>query len=179
MVNCRGGCLLTSNISRSSRWLHRMSICTFLPKIIFERHDEYMYLKLVQEIISSGAQKDDRTGTGTLSKFGCQVVRNSDYLCIFVLFIFVILLILFILQFGLTDNHLCFHLSNTCTLCRCVSIFVDLFRFLQQRYQFSSGLLLDYSVFYLLLVMSCFIPHFWLVFDTLKRYACNQISLGH
>ncbi len=47
---------------------------SFLPKMIFERHDEYMYLKLVQEIISSGAQKDDRTGTGTLSKFGCQVV---------------------------------------------------------------------------------------------------------
>ena len=47
---------------------------TFLPKMIFERHDEYMYLKLVQEIISSGTQKDDRTGTGTLSKFGCQVV---------------------------------------------------------------------------------------------------------
>lgn len=47
---------------------------TFLPKVIFERHDEYVYLKLVQEIISSGTQKDDRTGTGTLSKFGCQVV---------------------------------------------------------------------------------------------------------
>lgn len=46
----------------------------FLPKMIFERHDEYVYLKLVREIISSGTQKDDRTGTGTLSKFGCQVV---------------------------------------------------------------------------------------------------------
>ncbi|GMY28506.1 bifunctional dihydrofolate reductase-thymidylate synthase-like isoform X3 [Fagus crenata] len=49
---------------------------SFLPKMIFERHDEYMYLKLVQEIISSGAQKDDRTGTGTLSKFGCQMHFN-------------------------------------------------------------------------------------------------------
>lgn len=46
---------------------------TFLPKMIFERHDEYVYLKLVQEIISSGTPRDDRTGTGTLSKFGCQV----------------------------------------------------------------------------------------------------------
>ena len=100
---------------------------TFLPKMIFERHDEYMYLKLVDEIISSGTQKDDRTGTGTLSKFGCQVAWYSDYLCIFVFFIFVILAILFILQLWLTDKHFCLHLSNTCTLCRCVSIFVDLF----------------------------------------------------
>lgn len=45
----------------------------FLPKMIFERHEEYMYLRLVQEIISEGTCKDDRTGTGTLSKFGCQV----------------------------------------------------------------------------------------------------------
>lgn len=49
---------------------------TFLPKMIFEKHDEYMYLKLVQEIISSGTLKDDRTGTGTLSKFGCQMWFN-------------------------------------------------------------------------------------------------------
>ena len=26
--------------------IHWMSICTFLPKIIFERHDEYMYLTI-------------------------------------------------------------------------------------------------------------------------------------
>jgi len=46
---------------------------SFLPQIIFERHEEYMYLRLVQEILSSGHLKADRTGTGTLSKFGCQV----------------------------------------------------------------------------------------------------------
>ncbi|KAK3027003.1 hypothetical protein RJ639_041764, partial [Escallonia herrerae] len=47
---------------------------SFLPKMIFEKHEEYMYLRLVQDIISNGAYKDDRTGTGTLSKFGCQKV---------------------------------------------------------------------------------------------------------
>lgn len=47
---------------------------SFLPKMIFERHEEYMYLRLVQEIISQGITKDDRTGTGTFSKFGCQVM---------------------------------------------------------------------------------------------------------
>lgn len=46
---------------------------SFLPKMIFERHAEYMYLNLVQEIISQGTTKGDRTGTGTLSAFGCQV----------------------------------------------------------------------------------------------------------
>ncbi|XP_022944443.1 bifunctional dihydrofolate reductase-thymidylate synthase-like [Cucurbita moschata] len=49
---------------------------SFLPKEIFERHEEYLYLKLVQEIISDGTSKDDRTGTGTLSKFGCQMRYN-------------------------------------------------------------------------------------------------------
>ncbi|KAF3435732.1 hypothetical protein FNV43_RR22824 [Rhamnella rubrinervis] len=49
---------------------------SFLPKMIFERHEEYQYLRLVQDIISDGTPKDDRTGTGTLSKFGCQMRYN-------------------------------------------------------------------------------------------------------
>lgn len=49
---------------------------SFLPKMVFEKHEEYLYLRLVREILSDGTSKDDRTGTGTLSKFGCQVISS-------------------------------------------------------------------------------------------------------
>lgn len=65
---------------------------SFLPKIVFERHEEYNYLKMVQELISEGTPKDDRTGTGTLSKFGCQVCSYIITLHIFYPFNYPLLL---------------------------------------------------------------------------------------
>ncbi|KAG5557036.1 hypothetical protein RHGRI_007325 [Rhododendron griersonianum] len=54
---------------------------SFLPKMIFEKHEEYLYLRLVEDIISNGTSKDDITGTGTLSKFGCQLACIHSLIC--------------------------------------------------------------------------------------------------
>ena len=38
----------------------------------YPEHDEYQYLRLIKELIDNGNQREDRTGTGTFSKFGVQ-----------------------------------------------------------------------------------------------------------
>ena len=40
---------------------------------MYPRHPEMQYLEIIKEVMESGAQKDDRTGTGVLSKFGYQM----------------------------------------------------------------------------------------------------------
>ena len=62
-----------SNRSSDSKRFN-VSSFSFLPKTVFEKHDEFLYLRLVQDIIATGNHKDDRAGNGTLSKFGCQVL---------------------------------------------------------------------------------------------------------
>ncbi|GMH13451.1 hypothetical protein Nepgr_015292 [Nepenthes gracilis] len=48
----------------------------FSALMILERYEEYMYLRLVQDNLSTGNVKNDRIGTGTLSKFCCQMRFN-------------------------------------------------------------------------------------------------------
>ncbi|KAK4342498.1 hypothetical protein RND71_038314 [Anisodus tanguticus] len=70
---------LNCNISSKLKEV-KISNFTFLPKMIFEKHDEFMYLRLVQDIIWNGSHKDDRKGTGTLYKSGSRVNKHSNLL---------------------------------------------------------------------------------------------------
>lgn len=46
-----------------------------LRKRVLDRtmHEEYQYLNLVKDVIEHGVKRNDRTGVGTVSKFGCQM----------------------------------------------------------------------------------------------------------
>lgn len=43
-----------------------------IPPLMFE-HEEYQYLNLIKNIVETGYFGEERTGTGTYSKFGCQM----------------------------------------------------------------------------------------------------------
>jgi len=44
---------------------------TVEPLIV--EHEEYQYLRFVNDIIEYGVERSDRTGVGTLAKFGGQM----------------------------------------------------------------------------------------------------------
>ncbi|KAK9812564.1 hypothetical protein WJX73_009302 [Symbiochloris irregularis] len=46
------------------------------PAALASRHEEMQYLDMIADIIGKGAKRGDRTGTGTLSKFGVQLRFN-------------------------------------------------------------------------------------------------------
>ncbi|XP_074313379.1 putative bifunctional dihydrofolate reductase-thymidylate synthase [Silene latifolia] len=64
-----------NNSCKSCSGIFEVQNFSFLPQMIRDRHEEYTYLGLVQDIFSSD-NFNYRTRIGTLSKFGCQMRFN-------------------------------------------------------------------------------------------------------
>ena len=46
------------------------------------KHEEYQYIELIQDILDHGSKKDDRTGVGTIGKFGAMMrfsLRDNNF----------------------------------------------------------------------------------------------------
>jgi dihydrofolate reductase/thymidylate synthase len=70
--------ILLSNESIKSIKSYQDLLYSINPQYLKKsKHEEFQYLDIVEDIISNGQEKSDRTGVGTISKFGCRM--EFDY----------------------------------------------------------------------------------------------------
>jgi dihydrofolate reductase/thymidylate synthase len=46
-----------------------------------KKHGEYQYLELIRDLIETGTKKEDRTGVGTVGKFGAMMRFSLRDVC--------------------------------------------------------------------------------------------------